>query len=717
MKSPYVFISYSTEDQEYANKIYTFLTTNEINVWIASNNIKGSESSDYSYEITQAINECKAFVFILSKNSNDSSRCSNELSMALNAGKKIISYKLHDFKLSKSNTYFLQQAQWVDATISEEESFNELLDEVILAFEHKDIIKEKAKIKTASIAEQQIENLLKRAYFSLNEGDFDSAENFAESILNINMEYAEAYFVKLLCELKLKKPEKIKTFNGMIISYKNFQHALDFAEGEFLEKLSELNRENSRHFIYNAVKELIKKPFDYDMARMMLEQIEGYKDADKLLQNLTKLHDERLIELIFYSIYSPYFYNITYVKKDGQSLAEVEKLEQEERNNIKKEINEYYTKITESIPRILDDELRNTVKNDYETLVSLAMLFQDAKYDECLDRLSDKTLFSYIEESLVDGIIDLCKEAQKKKTERIEKEERRIKENEERAKREKKQTKDAIKSTILGWLIMIIVASIIGLIIYVVKQDKYDQAKALMSEHRYEEAMDLLHNLDHRDSSDLYFYSEDMIEGEYYNIIDKYSLTEFEIPEGVTEIKNYAFYKCTTLVSVTIPSSVTKIGEEAFYKCTSLKNVQIPDNVTSIGESAFSDCSNLEMITLGQNSKLKSIGEYAFLRCKKLLSIKIPNNVTVINESTFNSCESLKEVILHNKLVEIDAYAFRDCKSLIKVIIPKSVTTIGDQVFTGCTSLTIYCEAESKPSGWRWNYNYSDRPEVWGYTE
>ncbi len=47
-------------------------------------------------------------------------------------------------------------------------------------------------------------------------------------------------------------------------------------------------------------------------------------------------------------------------------------------------------------------------------------------------------------------------------------------------------------------------------------------------------------------------------------------LTELEIPNTITEIKAYAFYRCDSLTSVTIPDSVISIGASAFYGCDSL---------------------------------------------------------------------------------------------------------------------------------------------------
>ncbi len=58
------------------------------------------------------------------------------------------------------------------------------------------------------------------------------------------------------------------------------------------------------------------------------------------------------------------------------------------------------------------------------------------------------------------------------------------------------------------------------------------------------------------------------------------------IPEGVTEIREYAFYCCRSLTSITIPEGVTKIEAELF-KGIPLENVELPETLTEVGEEAF----------------------------------------------------------------------------------------------------------------------------------
>lgn len=76
-------------------------------------------------------------------------------------------------------------------------------------------------------------------------------------------------------------------------------------------------------------------------------------------------------------------------------------------------------------------------------------------------------------------------------------------------------------------------------------------------------------------------------------LLDGEIVTDLVIPNGVTEIKPFAFQNCTQLTSVTIPSTVTTIGDKAFRYCENLKTVNIPNSVKNINDQAFFNCSAL----------------------------------------------------------------------------------------------------------------------------
>jgi len=69
-------------------------------------------------------------------------------------------------------------------------------------------------------------------------------------------------------------------------------------------------------------------------------------------------------------------------------------------------------------------------------------------------------------------------------------------------------------------------------------------------------------------------------------------VTELVIPEGVTEIKDYVFYNCTSLKSVEIPDSVTSIGRSAFEDCTSLTSIIFDDTSDWYRTDSYTDWKN-----------------------------------------------------------------------------------------------------------------------------
>ncbi len=95
------------------------------------------------------------------------------------------------------------------------------------------------------------------------------------------------------------------------------------------------------------------------------------------------------------------------------------------------------------------------------------------------------------------------------------------------------------------------------------------------------------------------------------------------IKDGVTNIGNNAFYKCSNLASVTIPKSVTSIGTFAFEYCSGLTSVTIPGSVTSIAKSAFHSCKNLTSITFAGGTP-PEFGEYVFYGVNSSFTIFVP---------------------------------------------------------------------------------------------
>ena len=172
------------------------------------------------------------------------------------------------------------------------------------------------------------------------------------------------------------------------------------------------------------------------------------------------------------------------------------------------------------------------------------------------------------------------------------------------------------------------------------------------------------------------------------------SLTSIEIPASVTEIVQNAFYECEKLASVTFEAGtqLNMIGRSAFEFCRSLTSIEIPASVTEIEGYAFDECEKLENVTFEAGSQLKTIGEAAFQHIG-LTSIEIPAGVTDIGKYAFYKCEKLSTVTFGSgsQLKTIGYNAFDECESLTSIKIPETVTVIGSWAFkeTGITSIEI----------------------------
>ena len=139
----------------------------------------------------------------------------------------------------------------------------------------------------------------------------------------------------------------------------------------------------------------------------------------------------------------------------------------------------------------------------------------------------------------------------------------------------------------------------------------------------------------------------------------------YTIPDGVTSMRDGAFYGCSSLASIIIPGSITSIGEAAFIGCSSLTNIVIPDSVTSIGWEAFQKCSSLTSIVIPDS--VTEIGRGTFAGCSGLTSIAIPDSVTKIGQEAFIGCGSLTSIVMGNGVTSIGWYAFYKCDKLTDV--------------------------------------------------
>ena len=179
---------------------------------------------------------------------------------------------------------------------------------------------------------------------------------------------------------------------------------------------------------------------------------------------------------------------------------------------------------------------------------------------------------------------------------------------------------------------------------------------------------------------------------------------EFNLPEGLETIGNYAFQNLTQITEIVVPDSVTSIGQNAFYGCSALESITLPFvgySATSTGTygyfyyvfGGYSYVPNtLKEIVI---TTATTIPYQAFSGLQYVECITIPDTVTSIGEQAFYNCTSLKRLNstadglfnIPESVTAIQPYTFYDCDAMTKVVIPAGVTSVGSYAFYNCSSL------------------------------
>jgi hypothetical protein len=108
-----VFISYSSEDKNTADKIQGFLENEGIDCWIAPRDV--IPGKPYGEEIIKGISAAEIMVVLLSVNANVSTFVKNEVERAISKKKTVIPFKIQDVPPSEALELFLAGSHWIEA--------------------------------------------------------------------------------------------------------------------------------------------------------------------------------------------------------------------------------------------------------------------------------------------------------------------------------------------------------------------------------------------------------------------------------------------------------------------------------------------------------------------------------------------------------------------------------------------------------------------------
>ena len=184
---------------------------------------------------------------------------------------------------------------------------------------------------------------------------------------------------------------------------------------------------------------------------------------------------------------------------------------------------------------------------------------------------------------------------------------------------------------------------------------------------------------------------------------------------------------------------VISIGNYAFEGQTNMTYLLLPNTIESIGEMAFLDCLNLTCI-FAYNTQITRVEPGAFLTGTNTV-VYLPDGITYIGELSFAMTNPVKlnltsidlsdvtyigdyaftlskisEFKISSALSYIGEWAFTGSNLKGNIYLPSTLTTIKSWAFSDCDVDTIYTEKNSKPSSWDNDWNYDNRPVVWGCT-
>ena len=205
---------------------------------------------------------------------------------------------------------------------------------------------------------------------------------------------------------------------------------------------------------------------------------------------------------------------------------------------------------------------------------------------------------------------------------------------------------------------------------------------------------------------------------------DNTTITSINIPKGVLEIDNYAFYGCSVLSSVKLPTNC-QLGKYIFYECDSLNEISIPEGTTSIYDTYPLDddkevdqkndgaclagdaiekitfesgvtkvpshlCEGLTQLKTIEWGNVASLGYHAFNRCESLTTIELPEKITTLPRLAFGGCKALTSVTIKGKLTYLGEMAFNNCSKMSKFTLkyPEELKTVYKDVFANCSELT-----------------------------
>lgn len=475
--------------------------------------------------------------------------------------------------------------------------------------------------------------LLERAMMFLEDGDWNSANEYCERVLDIDPKNAMAYVGKLMSELQVRKQDNLRNCANPFDQDANYQKAIRFADDKLKNELSGYvqeiitRNENKRlEIIYVSAKREMKSATEdsYKKAAKLFDSIKGYKDADDKAKECLDLagmaRKEKMFQEALFLMKTEKWGNLEKAAQTFAAIPGYKDADARKETCLKKA--EYWRERDKEEAQKKKEEAQRKAEAEKEIayaegklLMSSNKTFQLQSAVQCFNALSDykdsNELLAVAKERLA---------------------------NAQRKDIRKRKNKKIVKRLVTCAIVAVVIAGIVGIVLGV--SNSYKKSGGL--NYKVDKATQTC-----------------TITGvKLINIVSQKDIVVPAEIDGykVTAIGEKAFHYCDEVTSITLPDTITEIGEGAFYLCRALEKVNIPEGVKEIKANTFYSCQNLKEITIPYG--VESIGERAFDNCWSLTSLTIPATVTSIGEDVCSSCSDLESVIFEDPTGWEDSYGW-----------------------------------------------------------
>lgn len=380
---------------------------------------------------------------------------------------------------------------------------------------------------------QNISPLLRRSFLFLEDQDFEHADEYAEKILDVNPECAEAYAVKLMAELCVPKLEDLKNQPQPFDDNPNYKKIIRFGDDKlkktfvgYTEYIDIRNKETIYSGGLNAMNSQ-----RYEEAISRLQKIINYKDAEEKINKCKELIEIRENEKVYsdalrWMNFKRYreaivgFSKIPEYKDSKEKIDECKELEQRS----------VYQRATQALKLNQFDEaisLFKSIETYHDSKEKIAFCIEEKEnirkeriYSQTMQQLSIAETSSYVKYCIdklrpISGFKDVDEQLEYLSVRFKQLKEKEIKDKEaaEKARNHKK------KVDLICLLIVVAMAVILALMLnLIIPLIRYNKANQLAYEGRYDEAKEIY--------LDLGNFSESDRRLQILKIIDRYILDD-----------------------------------------------------------------------------------------------------------------------------------------------------------------------------------------------